>query len=259
MRIKVTIFLMMAMLLTACSISDSPNESIPVVPTVEGSGIELLITISAEAELPKEDVAVSTPTPTLQPIVTIEPTLTPTNFSPFLAEVWANGVNLRTNPGYLFQTKRLLKENTSVQVLGRTAGNEWIYVVTSENVYGWIYAQLLQSETDLSQAPLVEPGDVFILKGKVTTPDGTPANGIHFAITQGSQRNDAITDESGQFIAFMPLNSSGKWQVSYVAVACISNMMDKDCNCSVLFCGPTTPEVMEVSFPEENLLVFVWE
>ena len=48
---------------------------------------------------------------------------------------------------------------------------------------------------------------------------GLPISGVQFAITQGSgqneQRNDAMTDAAGEFIAFMPLSVSVTWDVSY--------------------------------------------
>ncbi len=259
MKNKIFVNGLVCIILSACSISNAHETEIPVVPTVEAPAVELLVTKSVEAANIPEQTLVPTPTESLTPIVTKEPTPIQAEFSPFTAVVWANGVNLRTNPGYLFPALLLLEEGTTVQVLGRSPGDEWIYVLTPDQTYGWIYAQLLESQTDFTQAPLVEPGDVLIVKGEVALPDGTPVGGLQFAINRGTLRNDAVTDENGLFIAYMPLESIGIWHVTFVAISCDSIVMGEDCLCSGPYCGPTNPERTTITLPSDEVLQFVWE
>ena len=92
-------------------------------------------------------------TATIKPVRTVTPTRLPiqstsvpsTPFSPFIASVWADGVNLRANPGYLFEIRASLPKNTPLVVLGRCLGNEWMYVRTPSDTEGWVFAQLLNS------------------------------------------------------------------------------------------------------------------
>jgi hypothetical protein len=110
---------------------------------------------------------------------------------------------------------------------------------------------------------LVEPGDVQIIRGKLLDPAGRPISGVQFAITQGSGdnplRNDAITDENGEFFAFMPLESSGTWKITYVAIGCDSNTMDASCNCINGICGTADPESIQISLPTNAPLQFTWK
>jgi uncharacterized protein YgiM (DUF1202 family) len=252
------LLLLTATIVTACTFPSAPALS-PTLPPV------LIETQTPEVE--------PTPTATQNPTVTITPTPmpsetptitpSPTPFSPFPASVWADHVNVRANPGYLFQVILNVSVNTNFTVLGKAPGGEWIFVQSQAGTKGWIFTQLLQSEYDLQSIPVIEPSNVQRITGKLVDETGLPISGVQFAITQGSgqneQRNDAMTDAVGKFIAFMPLSISGTWDVTYTAVACTSNTMDEDCNCKGGYCGTVYPQTQAITLPQEQELVFTWK
>jgi hypothetical protein len=94
---------------------------------------------------------------------------------------------------------------------------------------------------------------------------GVPISGIQFSIIQGSgnnaPRNDAVTDSSGRFYAFMPADAAGTWTVSYTAVSCTSNTMDSNWNCIGGRCGMPDPVAATLQLPgsTETTLQFTWK
>jgi len=206
----------------------------------------------------------STVPPEVSPSATAAPAdaavLTP--YVPFAAATNVDNVVLRAGPGYLFDAKTTLPQGARVVVLGRAAGGEWIFVTTEFERIGWIFGQLLSPERELVSAPLLQPADLQVLRGQVQDEQGRPISGIQFAIVQGSSgsppRNDAVTDATGTFYAYMPLTATGTWSVSFTAVACTSNTMDESCQCLGGACGKPDPEITGVSLPYEEVLMFIW-
>jgi hypothetical protein len=168
-------------------------------------------------------------------------------------------VNLRVQPGMLFQVSRVLVKNTRLRLLGSAPGGEWLYVRNDESISGWVNVNVVGGGYDGPPAPLVEPTDVILVTGKVVTSLGTPVSGIGFAITQGARRTDASTDETGQFYAYLPRTMRGTWQVGYVSIACTSNIMDANCNCIGGICGKVNPQSISITLPQNGVLNFVWE
>lgn len=190
----------------------------------------------------------------------------PAPFVPFSVNTWTDNVLLRTGPGYLFAHAAILSKGTRLQVLGRSPGAEWVFAQTADNRVGWVFAKLLENQgSDWPAAPLVQPPSVQLLKGSVQDEGGIPISGIQFTFTQGAgsqaPRNDAMTDETGTFFAFMPLDVSGTWAVSFTAVASTSNTMDASGNCKNDVCGKPQPETMSISLPmpPDEVLRFVWK
>ncbi|MFH1907927.1 MAG: SH3 domain-containing protein [Chloroflexota bacterium] len=207
--------------------------------------------------------------PTLTPIPTLTstPTLTPspTPFAPFNVTAMVDNLNIRTNPGYLFPVIRMYKQGTVFTVLGKAPGGEWFYVRAPENIEGWVFGMLLESDEDLQAAPVSEPKDVQVIRGRVTDAQGTPIRGIGFAIVQGTgerpPRNDAVTDANGEFFAFMPVTASGMWTVAFATIACKSNVW-KDDHCANYkdeYTGTVEPASMSVTLPVSEELVFTWK
>lgn len=202
------------------------------------------------------------PGPTSMPPVTPTiPATAPMPFVPFTLGTSVNNVVLRRDPGYLFARIALLPEGTSLTVLGRSRGGEWVLVQTPDNRSGWVFAQLLEKEgQDWASVPFIEPSTVQVLTGTVIDDAGVPISGIQFSFTQGSapdaRRNDAITDQTGTFYAFMPPDATGSWNVSYTAVSCTSNIMDANCNWK----GKPYPETEVISLPlaPGTVLRFAW-
>jgi SH3-like domain-containing protein len=220
---------------------------------------------SAEAT-PATFTAAAAPTG-LPPTALTPPTTTvPAPFVPFTVTTWTDNVLLRNGPGYLFAHSAVLSKGVRLQVLGRSPGAEWVLAQTTDNRVGWVFAKLLENQGSAwPAAPFVQPPSVQLLKGSLQDESGAPISGVQFTFTQGAgtraPRNDAMTDETSTFFAFMPLEASGTWLVSYTAVACTSNTMDANCNCKNGVCGKPQPEAMNISLPmpADQVLRFVWK
>jgi hypothetical protein len=186
-----------------------------------------------------------------------------TPYVPFYVTNTVENLVLRADPGYLFEAKTTLPSNARLLVLGRALGGEWIFVQTPFERTGWVFAQFLEPGQDYGMVPLIQPADVQLVRGRVVDEAGNPVNGIQFALVQGTSgtppRNDAITDDSGIFYAFMPQTASGSWSVSFTAIACSSRLMDKDCKCLRGTCGKPDPEITSISLPTDEQLTFVWK
>jgi len=229
--------------------------------------ISLLLLASCAAPVATPTAPPQEPTPlpatwTPSPEPTATPTPTATPFQPFEAKALTDFLNLRSNPGYLFEVVTMLQKDTPFKVLGKSPGSEWIYVELADGKTGWIFAQLIVSDIDLQLAPVREPEDVQLITGVVQNANGEPVNGIQFAV-QGAEsstfRTDAMTDSTGVFYAFLPSGLSGKWYVMFTAISCTSKVMDKDCNCLNGVCGTITPAMDSVTLPNPESLVFLWK
>lgn len=234
--------------------------------------------------LSKEDqlATIVAKTLTAQPIFTPIPTITteppstataasiPTDASPPVAtasgEIFVRtivqNVNLRTKPGTLFPVSRVMPQGTRLQALGLSPGGEWVYVLNDEGLNGWVGISLVE-ELPAEQLPIVEPGDVQRVTGRVLDVNGIPISGLGYAIEgqSGSKslRTDAVTDATGTFYAYLPQSTSGVWTVSYVSIACTSNRMDANCNCLNGSCGMSYPESASISLPLSEPLTFTWK
>ena len=210
------------------------------------------------------------PIPTKTPFPTATESITPlethtavatASGSVFVRTIVQN-VNLRTNPGTLFPVSRVMPQGTRLQILGLSPGEEWVSVVNDEGINGWIRLPLLE-EFPTEQFPVVEPGNVQQITGRVLDENGLPVSGIGYAIEQqnGSKalRTDAVTDTTGTFHAYLPQSVSGVWTVSYVSISCTSNMMDTNCNCLNTVCGTSYPVSASVNSPVNGPLIFVWK
>jgi len=206
---------------------------------------------------------VTTETLTVKPTEIPEPSATP--FVPFKASVWADNVNVRTNPGYLFPAVRLLPKTTDLTILGKAPGGEWIFARTPDGTAGWVFAQLVESSNDLQAVPVVQPQDVQLIKGQVKDSSGTTIQGVGFSVVQGTgdhpPTNTVLTDLNGEFFSFMPSNALGEWTVSYVAIACKSNVWsDASCgNYKYPYRGLVEPQSTVVSLPQTGVLEFIWK
>jgi len=203
----------------------------------------------------------TTATVILTPINTPSPS--PTPYTPFYATAMVDNLRLRPNPGYLFPALRMLQQNTSLLVLGQAPGSEWIIVQMPSNESGWVFAKLLVSDHPLDLIPFIQPEDVQLVKGHVVDANNHAVTGVQFAITQGqgtdAPRNDAMTDANGDFYAFMPLTASGEWYVSYVTIACTSNLMDANCNWKSGAATQPEPAGIFITLPQEEPLEFTWK
>jgi hypothetical protein len=148
-----------------------------------------------------------------------------------------------------------------VTVLGRAPGGEWFLIETLDEAQGWVFGQLLDAERDLQTAPLTQPEDAQVVRGRLADSNGLPISGIQFALTLGDTgHTDATTDPNGEFYAFLPSDISGDWLVSFVAIACTSNAFaDKTCSSYRSgYTGVVQPDTRPVTLPTESTLIFQW-
>jgi hypothetical protein len=234
------------------------------VKTVETSEVpEETVTLVSQSIPTETKPPESTATPTILPTETPAPSLTP--FVPFIASVWADNVNVRTNPGYLFPALRLLVKGSNLTILGKAPGDEWMYVQTSDGKKGWVFTQLIESQVDVEAVPMVEPQNVQLIQGRVLDSMGTPIQGVGFAVVQGTgdrpPMNIVQTDASGNFYSFMPLTANGQWAVNYNSIACKSNVWTDD-SCSyykVPYKGLVDPSSTAIFLPQKEALEFTWK
>ena len=250
------ILLLILLLISGCSLPRQAEPTPTFAPTEAPTA-----TLAFTATLPPT----GTPTPSPIPTMTPKPTATtsPTPYVPFQATVLVDNVNLRLNPGYLFESARTINRGDTFRVLGRSPGEEWMYVELPSGERGWIFTLLIDTDQDLGAAPLTQPADVQLVRGRVQDVEDNPISGIQFMITQGDSENaprtDAMTDANGDFYAFMPANLSGEWTVAFTAIACTSNTMDENCNCKGGVCGTIEPAQFVITLPYFDPLVFDWK
>ena len=198
------------------------------------------------------------------PTATLEALSTP--FMAFQVTTSVDNALLRENPGYLFPQLAVLQQGSSLLVLGRSPGGEWLLCETADHRAGWVFGKLVTPGSgDVQEAPVIRPASAQVVVGTVRDQAGVPISGIQFSVIQGSgnnaPRNDAVTDTSGRFYAFMPADASGSWTVSYTAVSCTSNTMDSNCNCIGGRCGTPDPLSVTIQLPQspEAMLQFTWK
>jgi hypothetical protein len=247
---KQTLFVLISLLAfgSACSTKPALSTKDQLATIVAG-------TLSAQP--------IFTPIPTLT--AAIIPTATAsiaTPNGPYYIHTRAQNVNLRTQPGTLFPVSRVMAEGTRLQVLGLAPGREWAYVVTDEVIRGWVDITFVD-DFPLDGFAILQPTDCQLISGRVLTVNGTPVNGIGFAIVQtnGSKtlRTDAATDADGTFYAYLPKTASGNWMVGYVSITPASNVMNPNCSGDVKLCGQPQPENPSISLPINYQINFVWK
>jgi hypothetical protein len=256
---KLTLYLILLLMLVA---SCSPSETLPREDRLATIVAKTLTAIPADfTQIPTLS---ETPVPTAANLSTPGspvPTVA-TADEPVYVRTIVQNVNLRTNPGTLFQVSRVMPEGTRLQVLGLSPGGEWVYVLNDEGINGWVGIDIVEGFST-EQFPTVEPEDVQRITGRVSDEKGQPVSGIGYAIegqnTSTPLRTDAVTDAIGMFYAYLPQSFSGVWTVSYVSVSCTSNTMDADCNCLNNVCGTSYPLSATITLPVTEPLIFTWK
>jgi len=226
------------------------------VPTPDKLGTVVAETLTSVSVIPTQ--AAATPIPATFTPIPAPASPTPEAIGTHYVYTSAQNVNLRVNPGKSFKVSRVLAQGTRLQLLGFAPGRQWMNVVNDEGVIGWVGIDFVTGGFDGPQPPIVNPKDVQVITGKILDVNGKPVGGIGFAIIQGGQREDASTDGTGTFYAFLPTKFSGNWNVGFVSTACTSNAMDANCKCLGGVCKPD-PLSMTVTLPLSAPLNFVWK
>ena len=88
------------------------------------------------------------------PAMTPTSSASPTPFTPFTVKPGVDNLNVRMNPGYLFDALMVVQQADTLTVQGKAPGGEWIAVKTADGVEGWVFAELLKSDVNLEQVPV---------------------------------------------------------------------------------------------------------
>jgi hypothetical protein len=248
---RVSLFIpILFIFLISCGVVGTP------APTPDMLGTVVAGTLTSIPVIPTQVAA--TPFP-----ITFTPIVIPTNstmeaFGSRIVHTQAQNVNLRVNPGRLFKVSRVLAQGTKLQVLGSAPGGEWLNVVNEEGIIGWVGVDFVAGGFG-TRPPVIDPKEVLIVTGTVFDVNGKPISGIGFTITQGSQRDDFSTDETGTFYGFLPTKLSGTWNIGFTSVACTSNTMDTNCKCIAGLCGKPDPGTTTFTLPQSAPLKFTWK
>lgn len=259
MKKGLRIVILLLLMLTGCTL----NLAAPAGETPDAENVFPLPTASlaaGETTLPETEQEIGSE-PAAEESLTPSPTQAP--FEPFTASVWADHVNVRTQPGYLFPVLLQLNEGDQFTVNAKAPGDEWLFIELDDGSTGWVYIMLVKMEYDISLIPIRKPEEVQIITGQLLTPAGQPINGVQFMITQastsGELRTDASTDQNGIFTAYLPPDAGGEWTVAYTAISCSSIVHDAACNTRPEYGGTANPLSQTVTLPDADMLQFVWK
>jgi len=247
-KIKLMPLAAVGFFLTACALAATPE------PTATAT---LAPPTATDTEVPP------TPTATLTPTDTPAPSATP--FAPFHVIIAStDAANLRAGPGFHFLILKVLKPGTQALLIGRSLGSEWFLVEAAGSTRGWVFGKLLKQNEDLFNAPVVEPENASLIRGRVLDAAGTPLNGIGFTIrlrtSPDSPANVVLTDSSGVFYSYLPY-MGGVWTVTHNAVACDS-IVWFDAQCEYYkkgYLGIVEPPARDVRLPQDGILEFTWK
>ncbi len=207
----------------ACSLSPmvSPPATQTATPTIQ---------LPTRTPPPPTATVYNTPSPTPETPVPPTPTLPPPTFT---AEALGERVNLRSGPSTLHTIIGMVPKGTHVSVIGKAAGDEWVFAESTDGKTGWLSTSFLQLHGSLSSLEEIPVKASFIVEGQVVDSAGTPINGVVLAVYKGQGpdqlRTDATSNASGRFYAYLPLGADGSWTVEVVGIGCSSWIMDSNC------------------------------
>ena len=82
------------------------------------------------------------------------PNATKTQLVPLNACVTSSTIRIRENPGTEYTILGGLTSGTCFKILSRNKDSSWAYIVTSENVKGWVAAWLITIEGNVNSLPV---------------------------------------------------------------------------------------------------------
>ena len=248
------------LLVLACSVGRTREQ-----PDIEA-------TMAAGVAATQEVAASATPVPTLPPVPTqtptpVPPTVPPTapaSPSPTLAlttvqaKVEVTSIVLRAGPSTLHSKLALYSQGTSVTVLGKAMGDDWVLVETPDGKTGWMSIVFL-SEFDVRDIPVSPPTESLVISGRVVDTSDAPIDRINVAVwqdtTSSQSRTDANSGQDGTFYAYLPEGSQGDWNVGVVGIGCTSRIVDADCK----YMGSFIPPTVTIQVPQTEPVTFVYD
>lgn len=130
----------------------APTPAPTATPTV---GVTHIPTATITPTPGPTDTPTATPTPTNTPLPTATPTNTSTP-SPIPAKVCKScQPRFRASPGTAGRILRVLDENVTMNIIGRTADSTWAQVILSDGKQGWVAVSFLDlGGADISLMPI---------------------------------------------------------------------------------------------------------
>ncbi len=217
-----------------------------------------------------------TPSPTTAPTNTPNPTPTqvitdtPTPSEPISGSISAAFLNLRSGPSTLFPILNTYVENTALTAIARVAENDWVQVEIEvedeENegefitTTGWMSVDFLTLDTSPYNLPVAEFSDTQTIQGTVQDEEDAPLAGVIITVLLQTDEETIQTNitstADGSFIAYVPEDLLGPFDVQIVGWECESPVVDLNCQLSGYI---QRDERQFVTLPQEEPIAFVFE
>ena len=225
----------------------------PDIPTQPASPPTLQVT----------STVTTTNTPTIEPSATQTLTSTPlpttTPPSSFSAAINANSALLRSGPGGMHQPILRYPYGTTVTITGKAAGDEWVFIQAADQNTGWLSVQYLDLDYPLSAVPVQVASETELIYGVIQDSTGSRLSGVGISVCidlcYQSQRTDSVSNENGEFFAYIPSAIGNQLRVFVSSVNCGSPLMGTDCQLRGTF---MPEEIMVKAVPNINPLLFMY-
>ena len=246
-RIKFLLILLVLLHTAACS---NARSDIPTQP-------------EAPPTIQNTSTVTSTCTSTVEPTVTQTPTSTPqptaTPPSSFSSAINAHSALLRSGPSGMHQPILRYPYGTTVTITGKIAGDEWVFVQMADQNTGWLSVHYLNLDYPLSAVPVQAAAETGLIYGVIQDSTGNRLAGVGISVCidlcYQSQRTDAVSNENGEFFAYIPSSNGNQLRVFVSSVDCGSPIMGTDCQLRGTF---MPEEIIVKEFPNINPLLFMY-
>ena len=244
MNIKNGLSLVLATILL-CACAAQPSQPSPTTqPTSPPAVVEVSQPTAAQ---PTIEPTLSAPTSTPEPVV-------------LNGTVNAARLNLRTGPSILHAIINQYETGDSLAVIGVAPGKQWVKVIAKGDKVGWMLAEHLTLQGEVSALPVLPISESLIATGKITTAAGEPLAGIQVALTRvgGVEvvRVDGISQADGTIYIYAPVEYQGTWLANVIGVSCTCPIVDTNCR----FAGKFAPtEGIPLRLPQQNQIDFIYQ
>jgi hypothetical protein len=222
---------LLTMVISACG---SPE------PTPSAADIQTAIAKTLTAAPTETKPPTPPPEETTQPSPTSAPSPSPTPSRPIDGEVNVAFLNMRSGPSTFFEVIGTFEQGVNVLAKSRVFENTWIEVeieVEDEDpITGWMFAEYIDLDEDITLLPLASFPEDQIIAGIVQDENGDPIEGVVIATLYSTDdadlRVDSTSNAQGRFTVFLPEDLFGILDVQVISPLCDSILMDEDCQIS---------------------------
>jgi uncharacterized protein YraI len=145
----------------------------------------------------------NTATPTPRPTATATPTATPVPGQ--MAAISEDLVNLRAGPGTDYAIIAQLATGAELLVVGRSAGDDWLFVQPGEGDSGWVFADYLTGVEALAALAVVTPDPDVLPLAEVSE------ELVNLRRGPGPEYEVLSQLGQGQMLAVVGRNEAGDW------------------------------------------------